>query len=179
MRRRELVAGAAGLVVAGGGAAVAFGDLDLGGDDHAVEPVELETIDAPGSAAGTTLVPEPGRVTFLELFATWCDVCERMMPQLAAVHDEVGEDVQFVSVTNEPVGVTVTRDHVAEWWADNGGNWTVAVDRELELTERLDVAASVPYAFVLDESNVVVWSDRGYKSADELREAIETATLDD
>lgn len=172
MRRRELLAGAAGLAVAGAGGAIAFGAFD--DDGVGVQPVKLETLDAPGSEAGATMVPERGRVTFVEVFATWCDVCERTMEPLATVHEDVGSDVQFVSVTNEPIGDTVTREDVAVWWVDNGGNWTVAIDDDLQLTERLD-ASGVPYAFVLDESNVVTWSARGYKSADEFREPIEAA----
>lgn len=174
MRRREVLAGAAGLAVLGGGAAVTLGEVNPFEDESAVDPLELETIDAPGSEAGTALVPERGRVTFLELFATWCHVCERTMEPLAAVHEAVGDDVQFVSVTNEPVGNTVERSDVADWWAAHGGNWPVALDTDLELTKRLD-ASGVPYAFVLDEANVVAWSGRGYKSADELRAPIRDA----
>lgn len=173
MRRREVLAGAAALGVAGVGGAYAVGDVDLRGEGD-VDPVELETLDAPGSEAGTATVPERGRVTFLELFATWCDVCKRMMGPLGAVYDDLGDDVQFVSVTNEPVGRTVTREDVADWWAAHDGRWPLALDADLELTERLE-ASGVPYSFVVDESNAVTWADRGDKSADELRDPIEAA----
>ncbi|WP_254767849.1 TlpA family protein disulfide reductase [Salinilacihabitans rarus] len=173
MRRREVVAGAAALAVLGGGAA-AVGEWDLLDGDAVVDPVELETIDAPGSEAGTATVPERGRVTFVELFATWCSVCEAMMGPLSRVHADVGDDVQFVSVTNEPIGNTVTRADVADWWREHGGNWPVALDADLELSEALD-ASGVPYAFVLDESNAVTWSGRGEKSADEIRTALDAA----
>ncbi|WP_226483300.1 TlpA family protein disulfide reductase [Natrinema amylolyticum] len=178
MKRRDLLTGAVGLTVAGGGAAVAVGDLDIDGDDAGINPVVLETIDAPGSEAGTTTVPQRGRVTFVELFATWCTVCQHTMEPLSVVHHDVGEDVQFVSVTSEPVGNTVTRDDVAAWWTANGGDWTVALDTDLELTEQLD-AGGVPYAFVLDESNTVTWSERGYKSADAFQRPIEAALTDE
>ncbi|SEQ26704.1 TlpA family protein disulfide reductase [Natrinema salaciae] len=173
MRRREVLAGAAGLAVLGGGA-VAIGEWTPLESDTAIEPIELETIDAPGSDAGTAMVPERGRVTFVELFATWCTVCEGMMEPLADVHAEVGGDVQFVSATSEPVGNTVTREDVATWWRDHDGNWPVALDTDLELTEALD-ASGVPYAFVLDETNAVTWSGRGAKSADEIRTAIDAS----
>lgn len=173
MRRRDVLAGATSLAVLGGGAAVAFDEFGRSGGTI-IESVELETIDAPGSTAGTTTVPERGRVTFVELFATWCTICRSMMPRLAEVHTAVGDDVQFLSVTNEPIGNTITRDDVADWWVDNGGNWTVALDADLELTERLD-ASGVPYAFVLDERNRVVWRHRGEASVEELTEQIRDA----
>lgn len=173
MRRRDLLVGAGSLAVVGGGAAVAF-DAIGSDDETVVEEIELETIDAPGSAAGTATVPERGTVTFVELFATWCTICQSMMPELAAVHASVGEDVQYVSVTNEPLGNTVTREDVTEWWTEHGGEWTVAADPELELTRALD-ASGVPYAFVLDEENRVVWRHRGRSSAEELKAQIRSA----
>ena len=172
MRRRDLLAGTAALGATGIGAAYAFGAVDLG-EDEGIDGFDLETLDAPGSEAGTATIPEPGRVTFLELFATWCDVCERTMPTKGEVYDEYADrDLQFVSVSNEPVGNTVTREDVADWWADHDGRWPVALDDDLALTEALD-ASGVPYAFVLDEANVVTWSNRGRTPADELRGALE------
>lgn len=174
MRRRDFIVGTAALATVGGGAALTIGGWNPLADGESVAEFELETIDAPGSEPGTTVAPERGTVTFLELFATWCGVCEDLMKPMGEVHAAVGDDVQFVSVTNEPIGRTVTEDDVATWWADHGGAWTVAHDADLELTAALD-ATSVPYSVVLDEENVVSWHDSGYKSADELLEPIEVA----
>lgn len=174
VRRRELLAGAAAAAVAGGGAAVALGGWDPLGDDDAIPEFELETIEAQGSEPGTVAVPERGRVTFVEIFATWCGVCADLMSPMGEVYDELGDDVQFLSVTNEPLGRTTMPEDVADWWADHDGRWTVAHDDDLELTGALD-ATAVPYSFVIDEGNVVTWSDSGEKSADELREPIEAA----
>ncbi len=177
MRRRDLLAGAAALTATAAGGAYAFGVVDVS-DDGGIEPFELETLEAPGSDAGTAIVPEPGRVTFLELFATWCDVCAQTMPTKGDVFDEYAEtDLQFVSVTNEPIGNTVTRDDVVDWWETHEGRWPVAMDGDLELTQTLD-AAGVPYSFVLDENNVVTWSNYGRTSADGLQSAI-GSQLDD
>ncbi|SDR42341.1 TlpA family protein disulfide reductase [Natronobacterium texcoconense] len=176
MRRREVIAGAAALAATGAGAAYALGGVDPLESDDAIEPIELETLEAPGSDAGTAIVPEPGRVTFLELFATWCDVCERMMEPTGELYDEFGDRIQFVSVSNEPIGRSVTREDVADWWDAHDGRWAVAIDDDLELTSELN-ASGVPYSFVLDEDNVVTWSDRGSKSLEELREPI-AAQLD-
>jgi thiol-disulfide isomerase/thioredoxin len=169
MRRRDVLAGLGSLAVLGGGAAVAFDAVGQSQGD--IEPVDVETLDAPGSDAGTATVPERGRVTFVELFATWCTVCQSMMPRVAEVHDAVGDEVQFLSVTNEPLGNTVTREDVVEWWADHGGEWTVAADTNLELTQRLD-ASGVPYAVVFDEDNHIVWQHRGRTTTETLETKI-------
>ncbi|MFC7114952.1 TlpA family protein disulfide reductase [Natronoarchaeum sp. GCM10025703] len=176
MNRREFVAAAASLGVLGGGAAVATGRLDLGGSpgEAGAKPVEIETLDAPGSDAGTIAVPEEGRVTLVTFFATWCRICRRSMPALGTVYDERGDEVQFLSVTNEAVGGTVTREDVVDWWERHDGRWPVAVDTDLELTARLD-ASSVPTVLVLDADNEVAWSATGEKTAAELRAGIDRA----
>lgn len=123
-------------------------------------------------------------MTVLELFATWCGVCEQLMEPMGAVYDELGErgyesageggDVQFLSVTDEPLGRTTTRGDVASCWEAHDGRWTVASDADLELTGALD-ATAVRYTVVLDEANVITWSETGYKSAAELQDPIFTA----
>lgn len=173
MRRRDLLVGAGSLAALGGGAAVAF-DVVGTTDSEAVEAVSLDVIAAPGSNADTVMAPERGRVTFLELFATWCTVCESMMPELVAAHDAAGEAVQFLSVTNEPLGETVTREDVAAWWREHSGAWTVAADRDLTVTRELE-ASGVPYAFVLDSQNRVRWRHRGRTDAEEIRAQIRAA----
>ena len=169
MRRRDVLAGLAGLLTVGAGAAV-LARQPAGG----VAPEELETVEAPGSPAGTVVVPQRGRVTFLEFFATWCHVCAETMDPLGEAYDAVGEDVQFVSATNEPVGHAVSREDVREWWADHDGRWPVVLDADLRLTEALDVTG-VPTAVVLDADNVVTWTATGVKPADELLARIEAA----
>lgn len=170
MKRRDVIAGLGGLAVLGGGAAVALNAGDRRGG-QAIEPVELETLDAPGSTAGMATVPERGRVTLVELFATWCTVCQSMMPEMADVNDAVGDEVQFLSVSNEPIGDTVTTGDIAAWWADHDGDWTVAVDRDLELTKRLD-ATGVPYTFVFDEDNRIAWKHHGRSESAEIESVV-------
>ncbi len=174
MRRREVLAGLAAAGVVGGGAVIARRNALGGGTDPAIRRREVETIDAPGSDPGTVQIPDPDRPTVLKFFATWCTVCQSMMEPTGEVYDRLGEAVRFLSVTNEPVGDTVTRADVATWWDKHDGRWTVGLDRGLELTEALD-ASEVPYTFVVDSEGIVQWADSGYKSADELSAAITAA----
>lgn len=191
MRRRELIAGLAGLATVGTAAWVSQQQLgaqrqpgtgsgsDPSGESTAtgVSPIALETVEAPGSEAGTVTVPARGTVTFVSFFATWCHVCESEMPALAEAHSSVGEDVQFVSVTNEPVGHSVSRADVADWWREHDGNWPVALDADLALTEALSVAG-VPKSFVLDADNQVTWSGKGRVPAETIEREIADAGSD-
>jgi thiol-disulfide isomerase/thioredoxin len=187
MERRELLAGLGALGVVGAGAATAFTNFDVtdvaaqengssneGENEYEVAPLELPRFEAPGSTAGTETVPEPGRVTFITLFATWCPTCKREMEPLGTVADQVSDDVQFLSVTNEPVGQTVDREDVVEWWAENDGDWPLAHDEDLELTMALE-APGVPYTVVLDADNRITWADGGFHFADTMIEHIQEA----
>lgn len=172
MQRREVIAGLGSLAVLGGGAALALDGSQS--DGSSVEPLEIQTIAAPGSSDGTVTVPQRGQVTVLELFATWCGVCESMMSEMATAHERLGGEVQFVSVTNEPLGETVTREDVSAWWADHQGAWTLGADTDLILTQRLD-ARGVPYTVVFDADNRIAWSHRGRTDASKLTTVVERA----
>lgn len=161
-------------VVAGGGALAVLGRPSLGDDADPEEPVELETVEAAGSTDGTVTIPnlDADRVRFLDFFATWCGPCKEQMPAIAEASERT--DADFVSVTNEPVGRTVSEAELRKWWADHGGEWTVALDPTGKLSERYEVSG-YPTAVVLDAEGVVDWSHSGILSADEIVDRIEAA----
>lgn len=174
MRRRELLAGLGAVGVFGAGAATVYGEFDITDDADSVEPVDLPRLDAPGSSPGTETVPETGGVTYLSMFATWCGSCRAKMEPLGEAAAAVPDDVQFVSVTNEPVGQTIDETDVVDWWREYDGSWPVAHDNDLELSRRID-APGVPYSVVLDGDNRIVWSEGGYKDAETILARIEDA----
>jgi thiol-disulfide isomerase/thioredoxin len=174
MRRREALAGLGALGVFGAGAAVTLGGVDLSGSEAEIEPVDLQRFDAPGSSPGTETVPEPGRVTYLTMFATWCSTCKAKMDPLGEAAQQAPGDVQFISVTNEPIGETIQPQDVVDWWHEYDGNWPVAHDSDLELTQQLD-AAGVPYSVVVDADNSVTWSELGYSDAETILDHIAEA----
>lgn len=167
MNRRELLAGLAGTAVVGGGAAYAFSSQTA----DTVEPVTVEQIDESGSVIRDRPVPQRGSPTVLTVFATWCSTCRRTMPEVVRAHEQT-DDPQFVSVSNEAVGQTVTREDVGQWWATHGGDWPVGLDTDLELTETFDVRG-VPHTVVLDAQNRIVYDEQGSKTAADITDALE------
>ena len=147
MRRRHLLAGLASVGALGGAGAVATGGVPdaLGGGDaggsERVDPVTIDTIDAPGSRDGEVTLPAPDRPTFVDFFGTWCPPCAEQMPALAAARDRIGDEVLFVSVTTEPVGGAVSAETVVDWWREHDGDWLVAADVAAELAARLNVGS--------------------------------------
>ncbi|MFC7212986.1 TlpA family protein disulfide reductase [Saliphagus sp. GCM10025334] len=184
MRRRDLLAGLGSLGVLATGGVVATTDVSSlqsrfrrrFGDE--ADQLEVETVDAQGSEAGTIALPSLEQPTFIDFFGTWCGPCIKQMPALVEAHERLGDEVLFVSVTNENVGsstgASITEAELADWWAEHDGNWTVGVDRTVELAERYGLQG-YPYAVAVDEYGFVQWSEGGIKSADELVAGIEHA----
>lgn len=177
MKRRELLAGLGSVAVLGGAGVVATGvgpDVlgDSGSTAEPVDPVTLDTVDAPGSRDGEVTLPADSQPTFVDFFGTWCAPCVEQMPALAAAEDRVGNDVMFVSVTTEDVGGALSEEAVADWWRENDGDWLVAADVTAELAAKLNVGG-YPTAVVLDADRRIQWSESGTHTADELVSHIE------
>ncbi|MFC5279811.1 TlpA family protein disulfide reductase [Halorubrum rubrum] len=176
MERRHLLAGIASAGVLGAGGVVATGNVPaaLGGSSaEPVEPITLDTIEAPGSRDGEVTIPAPDRPTFIDFFGTYCDPCWDQMPALAEANDRTGDSVLFVSVTTEDIGGLVSESRVVEMWEETGGDWLAAADRSAELAAKLDVGG-YPTAVVLDSTGRIRWSDSGVHTADTLVERIES-----
>ncbi|KZN25267.1 thioredoxin [Haladaptatus sp. R4] len=171
MNRRRLLTGIAGLGITGGSAWIALNGLS--GDDGGL-PRKVTTMRAPGSESGSVRVPVSDTVTVIDLFATWCSPCAKQMRALTKAHDEYGDDVRFVSITNERIGGTLTKGDVRSWWKKHDGQWTLGLDPDSEIMSSLN-AGGLPFLAVADADGTIVWSDRGVASIDTLRSKIEAA----
>lgn len=167
MNRRQLLTALGGVTLTGGAGYVAFNGLGTGGNTIAVD-----TIDAQGSEAGQQQVPVPGQPTLVDLFATWCVPCIAQMRTLIPAHDAFGNQVAFISVTNEQVGDSLTMDDIRSWWVEHNGQWTVGHDPESRLMSELG-AGGLPFLALADASGEIVWTHRGVASEGQLRSEIE------
>lgn len=172
MNRRQLLTALGGLGLTGASVAALRGDLPGTGGDDGTLPMRLETLDARGSTAGETAVPAADRPTVIDLFATWCAPCKEQMDALSTVYEEYGDRVAFVSVTNERIGGTLTREDVRQWWQTHDGQWTVALDPESDLMAAVG-ASGLPYLVVADASGAISWDHAGVASAATLRTEID------
>lgn len=169
MRRRELLAGIGSIGVLGtAGTAAVYGVPSIPGltgdeGERRHDPVPIQTLDAPGSESGEISVPNERQVMFVDLFATDCIPCRDQMPELREAHDRIGDEVQFVSVTNESEDV-VTDEDVADWWNEYDGNWTVGRDTMSDLI--VHYGAATPIAIAFDSDGRLHWEESGKKTAD-------------
>ncbi|MFC7129716.1 TlpA family protein disulfide reductase [Haloferax chudinovii] len=163
----ETTATTAGTAGDGTGTASATGSPDSGD-----LPLVVDTVDAQGSSAGEVRIPAAGTPTVLDLFATWCAPCVAQMESLRSLHEEFGDDVAFVSVTNERLGGGLTMDDIRDWWAEHDGNWTVGHDPDSALMRAVR-ANGLPYLVVFDAEGSIAWTHRGLASEENLRAAVE------
>ncbi|WP_324761062.1 TlpA family protein disulfide reductase [Haloarcula sp. GH36] len=166
MRRRRLLA------TLGGTVAVGAGTLSARPWQTATEradPVTVETLAAPGSDAGTVTVPPADGPLVLEFFATTCSTCADQMVVLADARQRVDASVPFLSVTSEPVDLSLSRADVRDWWRTHDGAWPVGLDDGTALAQRYG-ATRVPTTLVLDGG--VAWRHTGPFDADALVEAV-------
>lgn len=188
MRRRDVIAGLGSLGILGAGGVLAargvpsLDDGDEQEEDH--EPVELETLEATGSEAGTITVPQEGQVMVVDFFATWCDICEAQMPTFLEAREQVDDDVQFVWVTSEaPVPSEEDKESIVNEWEekfvtweeDDGRDWTLALDPRMDLTTRYDAHGRIPTTVAIDGDGEDHWRSTGEKTAEEIVDGVETA----
>jgi len=146
-------------------------ELSTDHDAEATVDETVETVDAPGSVAGEQSIPADGPLV-VEFMSVTCSVCEESMPALVESYETYGESVSFLSVSTDPVGFSVEKSTLAEWWQDHGGQWSLGIDPQLSVTQQLEVSA-VPTTVLVDEQGRIVDKLRGEKTASDL-----TALLD-
>lgn len=65
-----------------------------------------------------------GKPTVVAFFASWCTVCEHEIPQLLALSEQIGEEVNFVGINSQDNGRGLGD---AERWGI-AGRWPLAKD---------------------------------------------------
>ncbi|NGM69918.1 redoxin domain-containing protein [Natronolimnobius sp. AArcel1] len=190
MNRREALAGVASVGVLGGSAVVLWRGLPFGeerdipsesatdsaGDDSDGDtsdssgPLELETLEAPGSESGTLTVPNDG-LTLAMFFSPVCSRCRSLMPNMAdaqeRLSDQYGDELTVVSVTGQQ-----SPDQLQEWWVDHDGDWTLAYDDGRDLTNRYDVVTH-PVLIAIDDTGAIQWEAEGVLEADRIVSSVE------
>ena len=109
-----------------------------------------------------TLSDYQGQVVFLNFWATWCGPCQREMPDIQAMYEDLGlneEDVVVLAVANPksdqyPYNQDVSEDEVKRFLEENGYTYPVAMDTTGEVLAAYGVRA-FPTTFMIDrEGNV-------------------------
>ena len=159
-------------------------------DDVAGDAVQLDTpgtFDEPGAIAtapeivglrlpdvtvhtldGTDLVLDElaGQPLVINLWYSSCVPCKKELPDFAAVHRDVGDEVRFVGLNLQDGA-----DRAERFAREAGVGYEILLDPDQHTSVALDIAIFPPTLFV-DGSGRIVELHQGALTADELRALI-------
>jgi cytochrome c biogenesis protein CcmG/thiol:disulfide interchange protein DsbE len=131
------VAQEAGIAVGSRAPAVTVNDLDG-------TPVEL------GRYLGR-------RPILLEFWATWCEVCEALLPTVRAAHDSFGDRVEFFGVN---VTVNQSPERVRKYLAERQPPFRTLYDSEGAVTRAYE-APTTSFIVIIDRAGMVAYTGVG------------------
>ena len=98
-----------------------------------------------------------GKVTFLNLWATYCTPCVQELPYFDALYREYGEDIAILAVHS-----SVVTDDPAEYIAGRDWSFPFAVDTEDDrIWKIVNGSSTLPQTIVLDRNGVVIYNQKG------------------
>ena len=156
-RASTAAAGASGAAVAGGGAHW---------DNPALSSATITDFDGYPITMGTLA---DGKVTVVNMWATWCPYCIDEMQDYQALYDKYGDAVQFVMLDSaeDAREIAAALDYIEE----QGFTFPVFFDTGQELREFFSVAA-YPTTIVIDSNGEVLSNKPGRIVAASLDEAL-------
>jgi thiol-disulfide isomerase/thioredoxin len=113
--------------------------------DLAGKPVDL-----------ATLIPK-GKPALLEFWATWCEQCEQLQPQIDRIQKEMGSQINVVAVA---VGVAQTPRRVQRHIDEHKPGYPYVFDARGDAVRKFN-AATTSIVMLLDKNGKVVYADVG------------------
>jgi len=93
----------------------------------------------------------------LEFWATWCSVCEELLPKVKAAHATYGESVAFFGVN---VTVNQTPERVRRWIASHNPPYRTLYD-DKGVSTRAYEAPVTSYIVIIDATGKVAYTGSG------------------
>jgi thiol-disulfide isomerase/thioredoxin len=99
-----------------------------------------------------------GKPVLIEFWATWCENCEALEPQMEAAHQAYGDRIEIVAVA---VAVAQTKRRIKRHRADHSVAWPTLWD-EGGAAVRAFLAPATSYVAILDAEGRVAYSGIGH-----------------
>jgi len=100
---------------------------------------------------------EAGKPTLIEFWASWCENCEALQPQLDQIHAEFGEQVNVVAVA---VAVSQSQRRVKRHVEDHGIEYPYLWDGEGEAVKAYEIPGT-SIVVILDGTGKVAYTGTG------------------
>ena len=118
-------------------------------------PAQLEDLD--GNPVQLLAHVEEGKPALIEFWATWCENCEELQPQLDRIQAEHGDEVSVVAVA---VAVAQSVRRVRRHLEEHDAGYPYLWDGDGEAV-RADRAPTTSVVVILDSSGTVVYTGSG------------------
>jgi len=134
----------------------------------AVSWAQSEGIEIGTAAPGVTVPDLDGKAVnfgqyigkkpvFLEFWATWCPICENLLPRVQAAHTRYAGRIEFIGVN---VAVNQTRERVRRYMTQHAIPFQVVYDDEGVSTRAYD-APQTSYIVIVDAAGKVTYTGVG------------------
>ena len=119
-----------------------------------------------------TLSETRGKVTFINLWATYCTPCVKELPHFDAFYREHGDDVAMLAVHS-----SIVTDEPDSYLADKGYSIPFALDTEDDMVWGIvNGSSTIPQTIVLDRDGVVIYNRKGSITPEVLEALYEQAS---
>jgi thiol-disulfide isomerase/thioredoxin len=116
--------------------------------------VSINDLDGKPVDLGTWIGKKP---VLLEFWATWCTVCEELLPKVRAAHVAYGSKVEFLGIN---VTVNQTPERVRRWVAANKPPYRTLYD-DAGASARAYMVPVTSYIVMIDAAGKVVYTGTG------------------
>jgi thiol-disulfide isomerase/thioredoxin len=116
--------------------------------------VEVNDLDGKPVALGNYLGKKP---VFLEFWATWCELCEQLLPRVRAAHAAYGDKVEFLGIN---VTVNQTPDRVRKYMEAHQPGFRALYDDQGTSIRAYQVPAT-SYVVIVDRGGKIAYTGSG------------------
>lgn len=109
----------------------------------------------------TYTLSHPGKVVFLDIWATWCPPCRAEIPHIVKLTKKyAGKDVVFVGVS-----VDQRKGDVTKFVKNQGIKYTIALDPGGQAIGSPYQLRGIPATYIIDKTGVIRYAHSGFGGA--------------
>lgn len=118
---------------------------------------DFQVTDLEGNEVHIRSVIEAGKPAVIEIWATWCTICQALRPQFEAMADAYGDRVSIVAIA---VSVGQSREDVAAHVEEYGHTWDFLYDGEGRAVRVLE-SAGTGIVMMVDRNGRIAYTGVG------------------